>query len=131
MMGPAMVHGIDQEDRYLAAGNKFEGVVGRKRIMAGKMRSLAVKSLNGPFLPLPLSGVRSGRTWSGICISFRPPRFTMRNGTWSVTVSGSGVLGSCGRSHLSGLHLAREAAEPVDAQPDIESVRSDVDPSDQ
>jgi hypothetical protein len=38
MMGPALVHGTDQEDRYLATGNICEGVVVRGRGEAGRMR---------------------------------------------------------------------------------------------
>ena len=69
---------------------------------------------------------------SGNCISFFPPRFTIRNGTWSVTVSGMGAprVPCCGLD-AAGQHLAREAAEPVDAEPNVQPVRAYLHPFNQ
>lgn len=55
----------------------------------------------------------------------------MRNGTWSVTVSGMGVPRVIRPPHVPSQHLAREAAEAVHAQPDVQAIGADVHPLDQ
>jgi hypothetical protein len=41
MIGLAMDHETDQEDRYLVTGNSYEGVVGQWRVKAGNRRNAA------------------------------------------------------------------------------------------
>ena len=51
---------------------------------------------------------------SANCISFRPPRFTTRNGMWSVNSLGDRHAAvSSGFSDPAGQHLAQEGAQPI------------------